>query len=380
MLLEILESSMWNNEVLKMANEKDQLLKKRQLIYFGAPGTGKSTELNNRAKECFGENITRVTFHPSYTYAHFFGSYKPVSDDSGKKIEYRFIPGPFMNTLIKALTETAVDSSGEPKKHLLLIEEINRANPAAVFGDVFQLLDRDKNGESIFPVETSEEVKRYMTKNVAVSLDSSSLKIPKNMYIWATMNSADQGVFPMDTAFKRRWNFKYMNLDIDSQKDVKLDSGETVDDNQVTDTKSIKKALVPFFEVATNKTTFTWEKFRNTTNETLKALGVNEDKCLGPFFINAQELLEIQNHISLTEKIDDSKDEIKDFQESFCNKVLMYLYEDAAKNCRPKFFSCEKNNGGRAVIPFFSEVKKKFITEGISVFGDEWNSQWKKQL
>ena len=200
------------------------------LIVFGAPGTGKSHYLDDlcgkKKKDVIGDSDSdesyfarceRVTFYPTYSYAQFVGSYKPVMKDvdkdgfevspekkgapTRKVIGYEFVPGPFLQILKEALLN-------EEKNYLLIIEEINRANAAAVFGDVFQLLDRNDDGESEYSITPSREMSEYLERkssdgkdDVAKDVDS-KLWIPSNLYIWATMNSADQGVFPLDTAFK----------------------------------------------------------------------------------------------------------------------------------------------------------------------------------
>ena len=157
--------------------------------------TKKFRPLKDNLLEDFPENYERVTFHPDYSYANFVGTYKPVPE--GKDITYKYVPGPFMRILQKA-----IEKPSEP--FLLVIEEINRANVAAVFGDVFQLLDRTEDYESEYPIDTSEDMKTYLNKDKII--------LPSSLFIWATMNSADQGVFPMDTAFKRRWDFKYFSI------------------------------------------------------------------------------------------------------------------------------------------------------------------------
>ena len=199
-------------------------------IIFGAPGTGKSHKLEVDSR-LFETNFERVTFHPNYSYAQFVGTYKPVQDENSADIVYEYVPGPFMRIYVKAL-------NNPNDNFLLLIEEINRANVASVFGDVFQLLDR-KNGISEYPVATTEDIKKYLIKELKCfkkkdSIGNESIKsfdefsdddikkcmymcVPSNMYIWATMNSADQGVFPMDTAFKRRWEFEYLSVNDDEQ-------------------------------------------------------------------------------------------------------------------------------------------------------------------
>ena len=166
----------------------------------------------------FDGAFERVTFHPEYSYSQFVGTYKPVMGEDGESIKYNYVPGPFMRMYVEAIKSARTDN---PQPYLLLIEEINRAKVAAVFGDVFQLLDRDDNGVSEYEIQASEDIRRYLAKELNVPMDSCKhIRIPDNMYIWATMNSADQGVFPMDTAFKRRWNFEYLGIN-DNEDEIK---------------------------------------------------------------------------------------------------------------------------------------------------------------
>ncbi len=260
--------------------------------------------------------LERVTFHPNYSYAQFVGTYKPVQDSAdGNQIKYEYIPGPFMRIYTAA-------KQNPSKNFLLLIEEINRANVAAVFGDVFQLLDRDENGNSEYPVAASEDIKKYLAKN---GIHEDELKIPSNMYIWATMNSADQGVFPMDTAFKRRWEFEYIGIDENEDK--------------------VKGYEIPIS--ATKKVN--WNDLRKAINNKLITLGINEDKLLGPFFLSKIVL-------------DSAFDKEMDFVKLFESKVLMYLFEDAAKMKAKQLFNVDE----RKFI--YSEVCKKFELEGLKVF------------
>ena len=280
--------------------------------------------------------IERITFHPNYSYAQFVGTYKPIQNEKNKdQIEYKYIPGPFLRVYKRACKY--------PKKDfLLIIEEINRANVAAVFGDVFQLLDR-KDGVSEYPIAASEDVKRYLKDNGIT--DCNELRIPSNMYIWATMNSADQGVFPMDTAFKRRWEFEYIG--------VNEGAGKLVDEqNQPI------KIPIPYInnqkQIAYKSVE--WNKLRVAINEKLlKEYRINEDKLMGPFFIN----LEVLKGANAT---DDSK---KAFVKSFKSKVLMYLYEDVAKMNPGKLFS------GCGEHPLYSTVCEKFDEIGEGIFGFE---------
>lgn len=305
----------------------------RNKIFFGAPGTGKSFQLNRERKELiFNENdYERVTFHPDYSYAQFVGSYRPVPDvdEEGKKtISYEYVPGPFMRILSKAIENTR---SSYRRPFLLVIEEINRANMAAVFGDVFQLLDRDKDNSSQYSINLSEEMKDYFKK---IRYDLDTIKIPSNMFIWATMNSADQGVFPMDTAFKRRWNFEY--IDIDNEQ------GEIEDISFNVNGKEIN-----------------WNNLRKSINNFLLKNNINEDKLLGPFFVsNIQEF---------------KKDSSKDFKETFKSKVLMYLYEDAAKSIKYTVFdSIPKQNLS------YSMICTKFDSKGIGIFNKEIKDFYEK--
>ena len=318
-------------------DREEEMLHHNQ-IYFGAPGTGKSFNLNSQRKILLKDcpnNYERVTFHPDYSYANFVGTYKPVPDKDNERrdiITYKYVPGPFMRVLVDSIIN-------DDKHHLLIIEEINRANVAAVFGDVFQLLDRDENNESEFPIKASEDIKSHL-KNVFEkefgedfeekynrAFPNDELKIPNNMFIWATMNSADQGVYVMDTAFKRRWDFKYLGIDDSSNRierfEIDMPDGKTIN----------------------------WNCLRKAINGALVRHGVNEDKLLGPFFINPRYLPK------------DSSNN-KGFIETFKNKVLMYLFEDIDKSKRNFLFDIKPKYGHL----LYSEVCDKFEEKGIDIF------------
>ncbi len=215
----------------------------------------------------------------------------------------------------------------------MLIEEINRANPAAVFGDVFQLLDR-KNNISEYEIHTSTDLKKYLEdelkKRTGKEYDCSSIKIPSNMFIWATMNSADQGVFPMDTAFKRRWNFEYLNIN-NGEDDIK--------DNEVDVPKYGK---------------IKWNDLRKEINGALTKCNINEDKLLGPHFLSKENLA-------------------GDFNTVFRNKVLMYLFEDAAKQRRQTVFA-----GCKEDFNVFSKICGKYDEDGLDIFSTEIADKFRK--
>lgn len=314
----------------------------RNRILFGAPGTGKSFTLNHEKDLLLadGGEYERVTFHPDYSYANFVGTYKPVpcKDSDGKDaITYSYVPGPFMRTYVKALQNSRTDA---PKPFLLVIEEINRANVAAVFGDVFQLLDRGDDEVSEYPIQASEDIKKYLAGELGGNPDDyAEIRIPDNMFIWATMNSADQGVFPMDTAFKRRWDFTYLGID-DSEagivgKKVVLGQG---DYRRVVEWNALRKAI----------------------NNELLTYKVNEDKLMGPYFISKKNLPE-------GEMIDPTV-----FTRIFKNKVIMYLFDDAAKQKRITLFGgCDEKAKNQ-----YSKICREFDTKGVYIFCEGISSQF----
>ncbi|WP_407391481.1 AAA family ATPase [Methanobrevibacter sp.] len=307
--------NLFKNKPIKPLFECDL---KRNIIYFGAPGTGKSYNLNqdkDNLLKNYPNNYERVTFHPDYSYANFVGTYKPVPENNS--ITYKYVPGPFMRVLKKA-----IEHPNEP--YLLIIEEINRANVAAVFGDVFQLLDRENN-VSIYPIDTTEDMKTYLNKD--------KIKIPENLFIWATMNSADQGVFPMDTAFKRRWDFKYFSINHNEK-------------------------LIENINVNLNGIDVNWNLLRKAINDELLSYKINEDKLMGPFFA-FNEFME--------KEID-----VETFKDIFKNKIIMYLFEDAARAKRNDLFKGAKTKE----YVTYSEICEKFDEIGIEIFCDNIKSKF----
>ena len=338
---DLIQNKRGNNNSLKWANAigfkfgdflkdwtLDELRKTFELsepqmwwIYRGAQASQiRSSEIETEIKY-----VERVTFHPNYSYAQFVGTYKPVQDNDDKKqIKYEYVPGPFMRMYCSAKKNPNND-------FLLIIEEINRANVAAVFGDVFQLLDR-KKGVSEYPVAASEDVRNYLADN---GINDKELCIPNNMYIWATMNSADQGVFPMDTAFKRRWEFEYIGID---------ENEDGIKDYDIP----LQKKTDGFHEWVK------WNDLRHSINDKLTEMKINEDKLLGPYFISEEKLKLVEG------KKEDNADE---FVKSFKSKVLMYLFEDAVKMRPGDLF--DENAVGRLR---FSDICKKFDEIGQGIF------------
>lgn len=308
----------------------------RNRIVFGAPGTGKSWQLKDDSDRLLKEtegSLERVTFHPDYSYAQFVGTYKPVSDEEGN-IRYEFVAGPFMRVFIEAIKSGRSD---KPQPHILLIEEINRAKVAAVFGDVFQLLDRDEKGVSEYEIQTSQDVRKYLAKKLGGEPEQwDTIKLPDNMFIWSTMNSADQGVFPMDTAFKRRWNFEYIGIN---------------------DNEDITPRIV---RLGKDDEPIDWNKLRRGINKLLsEKYHVNEDKLMGPYFLS--------NKITAVDENGEIKNQDK-FKAAFESKVLMYLYEDAAKQHKHKLFG-EYSATYSGVCDAFEEI-------GIRVFGEDFKSDY----
>lgn len=287
----------------------DPNLKGINKIYFGAPGTGKSKHVNDIYYNQFAK---RVTFHPEYTYNDFIGYIRPVVREGGN-LTYKFIPGIFTEILVEALENPT-------NMYSLIIEELNRANTAAVFGDIFQLLDRKSNGVSEYRVNNTEiygYIKEKLKENYKI--ENGSIYIPNNLNIIATMNTADQNVFVMDTAFKRRWEFEYLPVKFE-------------DDH-------------PFKNDIISKLNIKWENFVNTINHFMmsrenSSLMISEDKQIGQYFVKSEELNDCNK---------------------FGYKVLLYLWDDVFKMDRERIFNKD--------IRTFSDLISRFSDgEGINIF------------
>lgn len=279
--------------------------------------------------------MERVTFYDGYTYGQFVGAYKPVPHSLDEtNIVYKYVPGPFMLQLVKAYKNEDTD-------YLLIIEEINRAKADKVFGNIFQLLDRNEEGESKYKVSISEEQKKYLleeledNQEILEKISEGGLYIPRNLYIWATMNNADQGVYPLDTAFKRRWSFEYIRL---NQNEKELNRNYKI---------QVKKG--------DNEKVLSWNLFRNNLNDFLLENGIYEDRLVAPFFIKDEEFNE----------------EILE-EETFLNKLMMYIFDDVLKHklsIRRKLF---KEN-----ILSFSKLITSY-EEGEEIFSNEFIERLEK--
>ena len=328
-----------NYSLTKLAIYLGTKLSWHQKIYYGAPGTGKSYKLKEESENYFyDENIKRITFHPSYSYSNFVGSYKPKKD--GDKTVFDFVPGPLINILIEAFQNSS-------ENYLLIIEEINRANVSEVFGDFFQLIERDQEGKSQYDINVSEDLKDYLEKNKKGSLNPDELRFPENLYISATMNSSDQGTFPLDTAFKRRWDFEYIGID-DNEEEV-----ENVYFKLPGDDKKVK---------------WNWNSFRKSINEILLDINstINEDKLLGPFFIGGN----LENN------------DPEDNTEIIKNKVVPYLYEDVLKylgrEAMKEIFNLDPKNKEYS-NKTLSEIIQKFDGEKFeNIFSEKLKSLYQK--
>ena len=335
-----------------------------QQIFYGAPGTGKSYTIN---RDTAGEDVIRTTFHPDTDYSTFVGAYKPttveeevmtvigtkavpVENADGtprkeSKIVYEFVQQSFLQAYVAAWKKYAEAQDGEPRKQFLVIEEINRGNCAQIFGDLFQLLDRNAQGFSDYPITADADMKRQLKKafagltladddsinamyngrNVCQEvLEGDILLLPNNLYIWATMNTSDQSLFPIDSAFKRRWDWQYMPIS----------------------NANLNWAI----EVSGNK--YEWWQFLEQINDKVGSLTNSEDKKLGYFFCKA-----------------DSEGVIA--ADTFVGKVIFYLWNDVFKDYEFSDTIFDDSNGGKLTFDkFYTHEGKdsKIVEENVDLF------------
>lgn len=373
----------------KILSMKESLKKMRksdiplQQIFYGAPGTGKSHAINELTA---GKDVIRTTFHPDTDYSTFVGAYKPttkpvpvitvigteavpVRDKNGKemmedKIVYEYVSQAFLQAYVAAWRKYCdVQEGEEPMDEFLVIEEINRGNCAQIFGDLFQLLDRGDEGFSEYPIKADSDMKKLLEKEfegleiknkeginalfkggkdiVAEVLAGDILLLPNNLYIWATMNTSDQSLFPIDSAFKRRWDWNYVPIS---------DAGKN-------------------WMIEVNGVQYDWWKFLEAINDKVYHATYSEDKKLGYFFCKAKDGV-----ISA---------------DKFVSKVIFYLWNDVFKDSEfegdtfkdedgeklsfDKFYSVENNQvkvNGTKIVKFLSNLNLSPDSEA-----DEDNSE-----
>lgn len=349
-----------NNEESALKEEDNNSDEKQlplQQITYGAPGTGKSHEIKKKTAR---KSVIRTTFHPDSDYSSFVGAYKPIWN--GDKIIYEFRPQSFLNAYVAAWTHPGADVA-------LVIEEINRGNCAQIFGDIFQLLDRDKNGLSKYPIEADIDMQAYLNKQFAEPNNFSTddkkdaindyykdhydtafddiksgkiLTLPSNLSILCTMNTSDQSLFPMDSAFKRRWDWQYMPI-----KEAKLHWKIELSEKYVID----------------------WWKFLKCINKVVADLTTSEDKQLGYFFCQPDSFINSEN------KSDDDKYDLITAKH-FVDKVIFYLWNDVFKDYAFDASCCKDVNGKEVLFAqFYEEDGKSVNTETLKHFFETLQSE-----
>lgn len=332
-----------------------------QRIYYGAPGTGKSNEIKlMTGNGTFSKNYTfRTTFHPDSDYSSFVGTYKPIWN--GEKIIYVFRPQSFLRAYIEAWKH--------PEHNVaLVIEEINRGNCAQIFGDIFQLLDRERTGLSKYPIEADIDMQNYL-KGEFANIDSIYnedqikdidkyyanhydtafedikngiiLTLPKNLSLLATMNTSDQSLFPMDSAFKRRWEWQYMPI-VEGviEKGVKLNWKIKLDNKY----KYID-----------------WWQFLKRINAIISDLTTSEDKQLGYFFCQPNDFVN-SNH-----EADEKEDLIT--AKYFVDKVIFYLWNDVFKDYAFDAKCCKSSDDKEVLFAeFYNEDGKTINVKTLKYF------------
>lgn len=331
-----------------------------QQIFYGAPGTGKSYEINDLTK---AYSTIRTTFHPDSDYSTFVGAYKPTMEETPvygvqgfevakeKRITYTFVKQAFLKAYLGAWQKYANgNETAEPQ--FLVIEEINRGNCAQIFGDLFQLLDRSDNGFSTYPIEADSDLQNEIKKAFAeggeyaiengLDVDDAVdgytsnygetlsddikngrvLLLPNNLYIWATMNTSDQSLFPIDSAFKRRWDWRYVKI-ADAGKGWKIRCG-----NEYCD----------------------WWKFVEEINKRIAKETSSDDKKLGYFFCKPP------------------KDSSEISEEKFVGKVLFYLWNDVFKDGDISLFKVSDEPEAEICFDAFYGSDNKVNIEAIRTF------------
>ena len=342
-----------SDNIEKPLDELKKCEKSLQQIFYGAPGTGKSHAINELTA---GKDVIRTTFHPDTDYSTFVGAYKPttkpvpvvtvigteavpVRDKNGKemtedKIVYEYVSQAFLQAYVAAWRKYCdVQEGEEPVDEFLVIEEINRGNCAQIFGDLFQLLDRGDKGFSEYPIKADSDMKKLLEKEfegleiknknginalfnggkdvVAEVLAGDILLLPNNLYIWATMNTSDQSLFPIDSAFKRRWDWHYVPIS---------DAGKN-------------------WMIEVNGAQYDWWKFLEAINDKVYHATYSEDKKMGYFFCKANDGV-----ISA---------------DKFVSKVIFYLWNDVFKDSEFEGDTFKDEDGEKLSFDKFYDVKNK---------------------
>ena len=348
-----------------------------QQITYGAPGTGKSHGIK---KETAGKSVIRTTFHPDSDYSTFVGAYKPVMEEADvrvvpvvlnngasfdqnngtlkeKRISYKFVKQAFLKAYLGAWKKYAeAGESAEPQ--FLVIEEINRGNCAQIFGDLFQLLDRnDENDFSTYPIDADTDLQKEIEKAFKEEKDGESenpyklskdidvegvvedytsnygaslskdiqegrvLLLPPNLYIWATMNTSDQSLFPIDSAFKRRWAWDYVKI-TDGKKGWTIQGADYSCD---------------------------WWKFIQEINKKIATATSSDDKKLGYYFCKAKN-----NTTCIDEKL-------------FVSKVIFYLWNDVFKDNDNSIFKVTESSGEPSFDDFYQEKNGEIVPNSSAV-------------
>lgn len=349
------QNNLKTSKKLEMTN-----IKNLQQIFFGAPGTGKSYEINELTN---GGSVIRTTFHPDSDYSTFVGAYKPVMEETPvygaqgvevakeKRITYSYVKQAFLKAYLGAWQKYAKGGeTAEPQ--FLVIEEINRGNCAQIFGDLFQLLDRSDNGFSTYPIEADSDLQNEIKKAFAeggeyaiengLDVDDAMdgytsnygetlsddikngrvLLLPNNLYIWATMNTSDQSLFPIDSAFKRRWDWRYVKI-ADAGKGWKIKCGIEYCD---------------------------WWTFVEEINKKIAKETSSDDKKLGYFFCKPP------------------KDSDTITEEKFVGKVLFYLWNDVFKDGDISLFKVSDEPEAEICFDAFYGRDNKVNVEAIRKF------------
>lgn len=349
-----------------------------QVIFYGAPGTGKSFTIDDITDD---RNSVRTTFHPDSDYASFVGAYKPTMEDvpisatyqtkegsygeyltktekhpgTERKIVYKYVPQAFLKAYVAAW-------SNLDTPYFLIIEEINRGNCAQIFGDLFQLLDRNNAGSSSYAIHADEDITQFLSdddkgfaslsddqkdairafvlhkdngKTRAIGqdiLNGTLLLLPPNLYIWATMNTSDQSLFPIDSAFKRRWNWKYMPIEyrpLDKKTQQPIDWKFQIGDNL-----------------------YSWGQFLGKINPEIYTLTESSDKQMGYFFAKADNATGIIS------------------EDVFLNKVLFYLWTDVFKDfdVSSELFKNKDKNRSFIFTDFFDKDQPHALSNLIANF------------